>query len=306
MRGTVRALAAVVPLFASACAPGVAAPPPVLTAASGLPSDEVRAVLVDREGAAWLGFRGGGVARVHGPDLRRFDDGDGLVSNGVADLHEDEEGRIWAAGAGGFSVWDGGAWTGHSRVHGLEPRVVFSVHEPRKAAGIWLGTSAGAIRLDEKRGEVVTADDGLPHSVVHAVAVDGEGTTWFATRDGLARRTADRLETLYRGTNFRTATVAPDGGLWLGTSDGVWQIHEGTLTKHMEGRTLLVPLVARDGSVWAVSEGEGAYRLVAGRWEHVSTADGLPSDVVYDVAEAPDGALWFATARGAVRLELDR
>lgn len=291
--------------LASGCG-GVASAPTTLGLENGLPSNEVRAVLIDGEESVWLGFRDDGLVHLSAAGMRRWDSEDGLVSDGVADLHQDRDGRIWAVGLGGYTVLDRGEWTAHTRFGGLEPRVVFSVHEATDGGGFWLGTSAGAVRVGDGAPETVTAADGLPHAVVHAVAVGRDGTTWFATRNGLAGDRGDGIETLYKGTNFRSAVIGPDGAVWLGTSDGAWEIRGDERIRHLEGRTLVVPLVTGDGMVWAVSEGEGAYRLRAGRWRRFSTADGLPSDTVYDAAQGPDGAIWLATAAGAVRLEPDR
>lgn len=38
-------------------------------------------------------------------------------------------------------------------------------------------------------------------------------------------------------------------------------------------------------------------------FEHFSSADGLPSEKIYDAAQTPDGNIWFATARGICRFD---
>jgi len=54
---------------------------------------------------------------------------------------------------------------------------------------IWVGATGGVLRWDKQQGTYrrYSAADGLPHSVVLAVAVDGAGNRWFGGDGGLSR-----------------------------------------------------------------------------------------------------------------------
>ena len=54
-------------------------------------------------------------------------------------------------------------------------------------------------------------------------------------------------------------------------------------------------LAAADGSVWAGTWGGGASRWDGKAWTNLTVKDGLAGNIVYSVAQDPDGALWFGT-----------
>ncbi len=58
---------------------------------------------------------------------------------------------------------------------------------------------------------------------------------------------------------------------------------------------------ARDGGLWLATN-RGLLRWTDGAVRVLSTAQGLPSHLVYAVTETADGAVWAGTARGLVRL----
>lgn len=272
-----------------------------LTVEDGLPAPEVRAILASSDGGVWLGFRDHGLARLRGEAIEVLTTADGLVSNGIADLHEDVYGRLWAAGFLGFSVDKGGSWNARTSFGSVEPRVVFAVHEDIASRSVWLAGSGGAGRLREGEWSTFGPDDGLPHAVVHDVEVDGDGAVWFACRRGLARMKDGKVVVFRPDLNFRSIVEGGDGRLWFGTSDGVYEFDGSTWRHHLSGRTVSPVATGEAGEIWASSEGEGAFRYAEGEWRRLTMADGLPSDVVYDIDRGPDGALWFATDAGAAR-----
>lgn len=222
--------------------------------------------------------------------------------SGVADLHQDRQGRLWAAGLHGYSILADGSWTPYRTIGPISPRVVFGIHEEPGTGAIWLAASGGAGRMETGAGEweVVLPSAGLPHAVVHAVRVDRAGTLWLATRGGLARATAQGLETLYPGTNFRSIPEAPDGTLWFGTSDGALEWRAAGPVRHLAGRTVLPHLVGPDGTLWATAP-DGLVRYQGGAWSRVPLPAALTGAEIHDMAVGRDGTLWLATSRGAAR-----
>ena len=115
-----------------------------------------------------------------------------------------------------------------------------------------------------------TTDHGLPNATVTSVLDTREGYVWLGTYDGLAR---------FDGTRFTVFTQA-DG---LG-NNGVRALCEG-----------------RDGSLWIGTNGGGVARLSHGRFQRLTTADGLPSDIVWALhADVRDGSIWMGTNGGGL------
>jgi len=263
---------------------------------------EARTVEATADSALWFGVRNQGVARFRSDELRWFTEADGLHSVGVADLTVTKAGTLWAAGQGGVSRFDGQQWIGQNRLGSVQPRVVFNIHEEAASGALWMATDQGAVRLDNSLWAVTRASDGLPHNVVHGVVTLPDGTAWFACRTGVARMTEGEIQTFFAGTNFRTAIPDGRGGAWFGTSDGAYHWDGTDWTTGLEGHTIYPKIVAMDGTVWAGSAGAGLFRWVAGQWRAVTLPDRLHGAEIFDVAEAPDGAIWLATSHGVARL----
>ncbi|MGH9382500.1 MAG: sensor histidine kinase [Thermoanaerobaculia bacterium] len=115
-------------------------------------SSTVRAMLRDRRGRLWIGFRYLGLGRVvsaagRPPRIRRMTMADGLLSDAIYALAEDRDGRIW------------------------------------------IGTGQGVQILDPESGRFqrLTMGDGLVGDWVNHLHADARGRVWVATATGLSR-----------------------------------------------------------------------------------------------------------------------
>ncbi|MEM7415859.1 MAG: hypothetical protein AAF389_10215 [Gemmatimonadota bacterium] len=263
--------------------------PPDLIAA------EVRAVEVDSDGAVWVGVRDRGLLEMVGEVVRPH--ADPSLPEGIADLLGDSSG-LWAVGLGGVARRTEGRW------HAVElpnaPRVVFSVTSEPDSGRHWFGTNRGAALLHAGAWTVLTEADGLPHAVVHQVLVEPDGVVWLLCRRGLARLVDGTIEVFRPDLNFRRAVVGPDGRPWFGTSGGLLRWNGEDFDVDLDG-IVPYPLVTTvDGSVWAGSASDGLLRYAAGVWGAPIPA--LEDVEVFDVARAPDGAIWVASQDGLRRI----
>ncbi len=263
---------------------------------------EVRAVETTAAGDVWVSVRGQGIAHLHDDQITWVTADDGLASDGIADLHEDRLGRVWAVGFGGYSVLQDNGWDAQEGFGDLQPRIIFSVYEESGADAMWLTSSHGAGRLEDGVWTVLTSSDGLPHEVVHAVVVGRDGTAWLACRTGLARVTNGEVDVPFRDVNFRSALAGPDDVLWFGTSDGVYAWDGSSWARYLEGRTVYPRLITDDGVIWAGSADSGVYRYVGREWEAFEVPARLQGAEVFDLAQGPDGSIWLATSAGLGRI----
>lgn len=177
----------------------------------------------------------------------------------------------------------------------------------------WFGTNGdGVARYDGERLEYFGPDDGFGGEAVRAIVEDDAGALWFATNRGLTR---------YDGEGFRTwreADGLPDdelwalefdreGTLWVGSLEGAARFDGSQFTPfelpaaepdYSRGVTSkrIVHAIVEDsaGQLWFATNG-GAWRWDGEELAQLSVADGLCGNSVNDIAEAPDGRMWFAT-----------
>lgn len=258
-----------------------------------LATTEVRAVEVMSDGSVWFALRDRSVARLRGDEMDWITAEVGILNRGVADLFQDDEGWVWAAGVGGFAVFDGEQWSEGVVVAGGSPRVVFDVSQ-EEGGTIWLSTSRGAARQTSSGWELISDADGLPHQVVHATLADGE-RTWLACRRGLAFLTESGITIVFPEINFRSA-LRDDatGELWFGTSDGVFRWDGEVWARFRRGEAIFPKVVGRNGNVWAASASSGLLRFDGDSWIPVPLPPHLEGAEVFDVAEGEDGSCAFS------------
>jgi ligand-binding sensor domain-containing protein len=273
-------------------------------------SGRVQAVLVDREGLAWVGMRNG--LTVLNAETGEVKAVEALKGDSVLSVFEDAEGNHWVGtetsglhvlrrlkfrrepGLAELAVTsvvetdDRTMWVG-TRDDGLrrvrngvvdEPVVVEKLTSGVilcLAAGLdgelWVGTPDG-VNVVSPALEVkkITSADGLPDDYVRALAVQGGNRpmTWVGTQKGMARL---RFDGFFEGV--------------LTTAEGLPGNVVGAV--HVAGRDLL-------------SGTSGGLSVIGPDWRVRSDGrtGGLAGSIVVGMTDVDGGELWAATADGRI------
>jgi len=152
---------------------------------------------------------------------------------------------------------------------------------------LWVGGSQGVLVLDRETDRIVKElpiGDPIPGASgeegVTALAFDAEGQLWIGTLgNGLFRYDpATEALTLLENDETDPATLS----------------RNDVLSLLCDGR----------GTLWVGTRGGGLNRLEdGGTFRHLTTRDGLPSNVVHALVEDLDGRIWLSTDRGISRLD---
>ncbi len=246
----------------------------------GLLADSVSSVLQDREGSLWLGLYGGGLARWVGyREWEAWTKADGLSSSSIWAVRRDRSGGLWIAADFGLNMRRPGkpwrVWTVKDGLAGNKVRAL----EIGPDGIIWAGSDPGGVtRLNPATGSVVRYGrwSGLLDDRVITLAPDRENRVWAGTRRGLFRSRG-------QGAELRFERQFPPG-----TDDN---------------EIIFTLRASREGGVW-VAGSRGLARFQDGRWQRWTTHEGLKSNYVGYVAEAPDGSVWigYREAVGVTRL----
>lgn len=231
---------------------------------------------------------------------------DGLANEYVFALEVDGAGRTWfGTNGGGMSIYDAEKWQTFFPMHGLADYWVYSFAEQEPGV-MWIGTWAGVNRYDVAAGQFSTYVKELVNEWVYGIAVDARKQVWFGTEGGVS---------MFDGQNWRAWTHADGLGapnsasLPPSTNTGLGTRSRHDLSVLSDGQETYNPsyvfclLTAKDGSIWAGTWGGGASRFDGERWHNVTVDDGLAGNVVFSIAQEPDGALWFGTDKGASRFD---
>lgn len=300
----------------------------IIGAAQGLSESPAISMLVDREGALWVGTDAAGAVRLADFTTVSYTRTEGLPGEIVDCVLEGADGRIYAGVQwnGLFEIARGRA----VRVPGSDrPRFArINRRIARDGRGNWwVGTDAGAYfvagpGLDLRRARPAPSEDGVLSSAgIFMVVEDATGAVWISTRDRgtyvsdggrLPRRVPLGDPSLDPGFVY-TVARRPGGPAWLGwlstlarfEGEQVERIPVGCGLPELYVRSALVD---RRGGLWLGLRFRGVAwaadaSAVRPAFRNLTTADGLSSNTVWALEEDGDGRIYFGTSRGVDRYD---
>jgi signal transduction histidine kinase/ligand-binding sensor domain-containing protein len=273
----------------------------------GLPEDNVRSVIEDRDGNIWAGTSGG-IARLEGD--RFVVPVTGEASN-LRVLFEDREGDLWVGGNNGLMRLRDDAFTVYGKTENMpsdEPNTVFQDHAGR----LWVGfQDAGLMLLSGGTHRLFTHRDGLPDTEILSIRESPGGDLLIGTRAGLVRMHGSTFtayeppDPLSRRLLVFDALEDTGGRVWMATSGGLVEKAGNVARIVVGGGPSIVNAVAtlcqgRDGVLWAGSYGKGLWRIRSGEERLLGLADGLSSENIRKIYEDSEGTLWIGTLGGGL------
>jgi signal transduction histidine kinase/ligand-binding sensor domain-containing protein len=165
------------------------------TEADGLPPYKTPHVFAqDKDGALWLGFWEGGLARYRGGRFTLFSNADGVPNGEIMGLYVDGRGQLWIASGGGGLGRMAAPGTDRPRIdaytmaEGLSSNQIYAVTEDQWGR-IYFGTARGVDRLDPATGHIkhYTTADGLSLNEALSAFRDRQGALWFGSYLGVSR-----------------------------------------------------------------------------------------------------------------------
>lgn len=264
--------------------------------------------LEDKRGHLWFGASQEGLYRYDGEFFTQFTMKDGLLSNSVFSILEDNEGIIWLGTRDGICQFDGKKFTeiiipkeirtkninkGYYSTWSTE-NTVWSMFQD-KSGTIWFGTGDGVYTYKNKIFAHFLVDDGIinPDSlhlkVVSDIQEDKNGIIWFASGmppgfEGLCRFDGKEI-VRYKPKNegwFRNIVKSKNGNLLLATRRyGVWSYDGKSFSDFDQPKELYKESINRimedkSGRLWIASDyGKVMGDTLGGLWY-----SSLPSETV--------------------------
>lgn len=304
------------------------------TTAQGLAGDYIRAVLAHSDGSVWIGSSQG-VSRYTTQGISNIDLSPVSTGQSVLSLVEAPDGSVW------IGTYSDGAiqWRDGHVVRQLDRRSGLLANEIRaiaiaKDGGLWFGTGQGLNYVSGQQVTSFTKEQGLPTPFVMALYLHPDGRLFIGTGGGVAIRQVDgRIETLdFTGLDDAeyafgfTPDLAHDL-LWMATDRGLVAFDLKTDQLTMLGRNAGLPfdkvfqaVIDQQQHLW-LSSNRGILRferrqlqqfLAAKRsavsYELFGESDGMQSaqangGSMQAAAVARDGSVWFATSKGASKVQ---
>jgi signal transduction histidine kinase/ligand-binding sensor domain-containing protein/CheY-like chemotaxis protein len=288
----------------------------LMGAAEGLPCvGEVQALHVSADGALWANT----CSKLFRFDGRRFQAVDGIahmLNRGQSVADAPGGGVLVSSNSGLVEVVPDGA-SGRLTARPYLPGAI-----PTRTRGLllhgaqlWFGCENRLCLEQDGRIHEFGEGQGLPSDSWDAIAVTPDGTVWARSTTKLYRKGADESRfvrapvavspSMYWGAlsvgNGGELMVPTDKGLAV-NQGGHWSLIDET--NGLRGPMASAALSGHDGSLWIALVGAGlARRLGNGEWESWTKAQGLPSNMIWNILRDKKGSLWVGTAEGLVRFQ---
>lgn len=290
----------------------------------GLPSDFVRAVLVDRRGRVWAGTENG-LCRFD-PRTGHFrtfrhaatpDEGTDLRRDAIRALAQTPDGRIWVGtGEGRLSWFDERrgtlitAWRPHpddAAAADVGQRAVTALLADRNWR-IWIGTEGDGLRAYQPATgrlrtyrPVANQPGSLPAPRVRSLLRDRSGTLWVGTSGGLCRfdDARETFRTVRHNPSFPTNGL-PDNdvqALLQDRSGQLWVATESGMASFADQLGAFARVGGMPADVWAVLPDAAGHLLVGTETEGVLH---VAPDADDPLAPLPDGPMAFQPGAGGL------
>jgi diguanylate cyclase (GGDEF)-like protein len=286
----------------------------VLGQESGLPKDQWRAIVKDRDGTLWVsGLETGVLERRAGQPLfkKPSDPSIQAALRGIPAL--DRDGRVLLPSPMGLFISTRKGWHRIDRAAGLRG-TVFSVFEDRQQS-LWVGLAGHG--LAQWRGyrqwESYTVDSGLGSDVVYETLPRPDGTVWVGTGSGLYHGLPIQFGYDWEpfdplaGVSVHSLQADEHGDLWAGIdSRGVLRIRSASGTidwfgprQGLSNSHVYTIRFDREHRLWVATAG-GLF-VADPPYTRFVRSPGLPQTLFWTVAESKDGAIWAGGAGGLYR-----
>lgn len=227
-----------------------------------------------------------------------------LASTQIIDIKFDSS-DIWIATTHGISIFNNGNWKNYNAQNGLLANNVNSIvldNQNNK----WVATGNGICKFDGLKWNYYNEEDGLISNNVWDIAIDSSQNLWFGTDLGISKfdgsnwtkyNTEDGLSNNY----VRCVFADNLNNIWAGTSRGISKF-DGEKWDNVSNpsgpwESSSIRCIEQDinGNIWFGTENQGLWLFDGGKWQHITSINGLDFNRVYAIKKDVHNNIWLGS-----------
>lgn len=264
-------------------------------------------LLKDHHDALWVATANQGLYRIRNSEVEHFGAADGMSSDFVTKLFEDNEGDIWAATSKGLDVFRDLKVTTFSTREGLVGTTVDGILSSRDGT-LWAASDIGLNALLGGRPRAIQGKEGLPGNQVNSLLEDHMGRLWVGVDNTMSIYQQGKFHPIKRGDGSPLGFVV---GIAEDSEENVWAEIGGPPRELLRIRDLQVrevlpasriPAARRiaadpGGGIWlGLMSGDLAHYRNGSleQFHYLRHRDSKVEDIIVN----PDGTVFAATAFG--------
>ncbi len=273
----------------------------------------ITALATDDQNWIYVATAGAGLRLYDEAGWRVFTLPNTLVGNHPVAMTQDAAGYLWVATEVGLEQLDPTQLAQRNsqqtrlftRANSDYPVTDITVLAAEPAGGLWVGGDNAAY-FDGEEWTVLGTEQGLVDARVQALAVDGEGRTWFGTAGGLSIWNGDSFFNLGTAAGMPaddvTALLRVDDVIWIGTTAGLLRYAEGRLqiynraNSRLPNEQIQALTQLHDGTL-LIGTAAGLARFID---TTISVIPEFAAESITALAAMPNGNIWLATAENGL------
>ncbi|MEQ8927858.1 MAG: two-component regulator propeller domain-containing protein [Fulvivirga sp.] len=239
-------------------------------------------IFEDKDGVIWAASSGGGLATVKNDAVHIYTTVDGLPSNFIEEVVQDESGRLWVATSDGLCYLKDNKFENTETPEQLKTERLKSL-DVDKEGTLWVATTSEGLYAYKKSKELklFNTSNGLVSNTINYVRYDDD-RIWVGTEDGLSIISADNsIENLTTDDGLPHKVVSSSlvdpvsRAVFVGTFKGFVRFKDGIADYPSKGS----PLHNNDftniindyeGNIWVSTYRKGLFKLWNGKFTNYS------------------------------------
>lgn len=284
---------------------------------SGMRTDAVNTMFIDREGVMWIGTYGEGLAS-KGDNLFTFYFKNPHSTYAIKDVKVNDS-KIWLAGRGEVTVRDKHRLNilgYYNFEHGLPNDGISSIHFMEDSTWFVGTENSGLYRYIPETNSfknILLSDDDLSLAITSLASKANQ--LWVGTLNGVYKMNVYTegivsygISTGLSHNSVGGVLITKKGDVYIGTqsafiskyNDGIFENIK--LTPDFDIVTVNRMIEVDDGAIWISTSDNGVFR-VKGDVTHISVLDGLESNYCYGIEQDINGRIWVTHNGGLSRIE---
>ncbi len=271
----------------------------------GLPNDKIIAVYQSAQGYIWLASQEG-LVRFDGAGFEVFDEQNtpAFPHSQVTALIEDKDSTLWIGTIRGLLKYRRGKFEPVQAESDITPFVGNTLFVDRKGNCL-VGTRTGILRVVNGIITKFELPGNPPMVSVNAMCDDQEGELWIGTGEGLKLLSDGKIRDLAESGIPGTVGISSlyrgrDQTLWVGTLEGLYFAKPGRTRKFEKAGPLADQVIRslcedKEGHIWVGTEKSGLFRYAGGKFEAITSREGLSADYVLSLCVDREGNIWAGT-----------
>lgn len=283
--------------------------------ASGLPSDNVEGIALDRDNNLWVTFPSSGAAKYsNGAWTVYRTTNSEILSDAVTSVSATDGGNIIIGTTDGISVLSAnGLWTSYRDPEAAT--MYINCARVTSAGHIWVGTRDNGLYIDTGSGFTRLDETQFPN--VMAIEEDNDNNVYVGTGNGIMKWNGTSWIRITEASGLPSNKVTAlrtdnKGRLWVGTADGIRVayidmsgIRRISLMAGATATNITDIFEDRRGHMWFSTSGKGVIRYDGVIPHSYKLYNGFFEDDVTCIGEDEEGNLWFGLrSKGLVRYTL--